>query len=54
MDVEAVTLEPDFDATIEKIVDSETGAITLKYGIPKGAKGRIIFSDDGTGNIVIQ
>lgn len=91
MDVEAVTLEPDSDATIEKIVDSETGAITLKYGIPKGTKGvkgdvgesgvyignsaptnkninvwvnpeainnnlvrRIIFSDDGTGNIVIQ
>lgn len=91
MNVEAVTLEPDFDATIEKIVDLETGAITLKYGIPKGAKGikgdvgesgvyignsaptnkninvwvnpeainnnlvrRIIFSDDGTGNIVIQ
>lgn len=54
MNVEAVTLEPDFDATIEKIVNSETGVITLKYGIPKGAKGRITFSDDGTGNIVIQ
>jgi len=39
MDVEATTLEPDSDATVEKTVDSETGTVTLTYGIPKGIKG---------------
>ena len=39
MGVEAVTLEPDSDATVEKSVDPVTGAVTLTYGIPKGVKG---------------
>ena len=51
---------PDSDATVEKSVDPVTGAVTLTYGIPKGIKGdkgdirRMVFSDDGTGNITIQ
>ena len=88
MNVEAVTLEPDSNATVEKIIDPINNTITLSYGIPKGTKGdmgesgvyvgnsaptnesinvwinpeatnenivrRMIFSDDGTGNITIQ
>lgn len=39
MNVEAVTLEPNSDATVEKNIDSVTGTVTLTYGIPKGVKG---------------
>lgn len=39
MDVEATTLEPDSDATVEKTVDAISGAVTLTYGIPKGQVG---------------
>lgn len=39
MDVEATTLEPDSDATVEKTVDAVSGAVTLTYGIPKGQVG---------------
>lgn len=39
MNVEAVTLEPNSDATVEKSIDSTTGTVTLTYGIPKGVKG---------------
>lgn len=39
MNVEAVTLSVDSDATVEKSVDPVTGAVTLTYGIPKGVKG---------------
>lgn len=37
--VEAETLEPGSDATVEKAVDPETGAVTLTFGIPEGADG---------------
>lgn len=39
MGVEAVTLEPNSDATVEKSVDPETGSVTITYGIPKGVQG---------------
>lgn len=39
MDVAGNTLEPDSPVTITKIVDPETGAITLTFGIPQGEKG---------------
>ena len=39
MNVEATTLEPDSDATVEKTVDAISGAVTLTYGIPKGQVG---------------
>ena len=39
MNVEAVTLEPNSDVTVEKNIDSTTGIVTLTYGIPKGSKG---------------
>ena len=88
MNVEAITLEPDSNATVEKKINPINNTITLSYGIPKGIKGdvgesgvyvgnnaptnesinvwinpeatnenivrRMIFSDDGTGNITIQ
>lgn len=88
MNVEAITLEPDSNATVEKKINPINNTITLSYGIPKGIKGdvgesgvyvgnnaptnesinvwinpeatnenivrRIVFSDDGTGNITIQ
>ena len=39
MNVQATTLEPDSDATVEKTVDAISGAVTLTYGIPKGQVG---------------
>ena len=39
MSVTAQTLNPNQQATATKEVDSETGAITINYGIPKGVKG---------------
>ena len=39
MNVEAVTLGVDSNATVEKSVNPMTGAVTLIYGIPKGVKG---------------
>lgn len=39
MNVEAVTLSVDSNATVEKSVDPVTGAVTLTYGISKGEKG---------------
>lgn len=39
MNVQAVTLDVGSDVTVEKTVDTETGAVTLTYGIPKGVKG---------------
>lgn len=88
MNVEAITLEPDSNATVEKKINPINNTITLSYGIPKGIKGdvgesgvyignnaptnesinvwinpeatnenivrRMVFSDDGTGNITIQ
>ena len=39
MSVTAQTLNPDQQATVTKEVDSETGAITINYGIPRGADG---------------
>lgn len=37
--VTAETLDAGSPATVEKSVDSETGAVTLSFGIPKGAQG---------------
>lgn len=37
--VEATTLEPESEATAEKIVDPETGEVTIRFGIPEGVKG---------------
>lgn len=39
MGVEAETLTPGSEATVEKTVDPETGAVTLEFGIPRGAQG---------------
>jgi len=39
MNVQAITLGVDSNVTVEKSVDPATGAVTLTYGIPKGAKG---------------
>ena len=39
MAVEAETLEPEAEATVQKSVDPETGAVTLRFGIPEGRKG---------------
>ena len=39
MGVSADTLAPGSDATVEKSVDPETGAVTLAFGIPQGEKG---------------
>ena len=37
--VEAETLAPGAPAAVEKIVDAETGAVTLRFGLPMGADG---------------
>ena len=37
--VEAETLAPGAPAAVEKIVDAETGAVTLRFGLPRGADG---------------
>lgn len=37
--VEAETLTAGSDATVEKAVDPETGAVTLTFGIPQGIQG---------------
>lgn len=39
MGVESETLEEGSEASVEKTVDPETGAVTLSFGIPKGYKG---------------
>lgn len=39
MGVEAETLAEGSPASVEKTIDPETGAVTLSFGIPKGAKG---------------
>ncbi len=39
MGVNSTTLEPGSQATVTKIVDPVTGAITLSFGLPKGEKG---------------
>ena len=39
MGVEAETLAAGSEASVEKTVDPETGAVTLSFGIPKGATG---------------
>ena len=39
MGVQANTLEPGSYATVEKIVDPDTGAVTLVFGIPRGQDG---------------
>lgn len=39
LSVEATTLEPESEATVEKQVDQETGEVTLVFGIPEGRKG---------------
>lgn len=38
--VEAETLRPNSQATVEKRVDEETGSVTLVFGIPEGKHGR--------------
>lgn len=38
--VESETLEPSEPATVVKHVDPETGAVTLEFGIPRGADGQ--------------
>ena len=37
--VEAETLPPDTSATVEKTVDPETGAVSLRFGVPEGRQG---------------
>lgn len=39
LSVEANTLEPGAEATVEKQIDGETGEITFVFGIPEGMKG---------------
>lgn len=39
MGVEAETLAPGSEATVEKTIDPETGAVTLEFGIPRGDTG---------------
>lgn len=39
MGATATTLEPGADATVTKSTDPETGAVTLAFGIPRGAQG---------------
>lgn len=39
MGATATTLEPGADATVTKSTDPETGAVTLTFGIPRGAQG---------------
>ena len=39
MGVESETLVAGSEATVEKAVDPQTGAVTLNFGIPKGDKG---------------
>lgn len=39
MGVQADTLEPGSYATVDKIVDPDTGAVTLVFGIPRGQDG---------------
>ncbi len=39
MSVQADTLEPGSYATVDKIVDPDTGAVTLVFGIPRGQDG---------------
>jgi len=39
MTLEADTLAPGSEATVEKTVDPETGAVTLEFGIPAGEQG---------------
>lgn len=39
MGVEAETLAPGSEATVEKTVDHETGVVTLEFGIPRGDTG---------------
>ena len=39
MDVDAETLEPESFATVDKIVDEETGEVKLHFGIPQGKDG---------------
>ena len=38
--VDAETLRPNSQATVEKRVDEETGSVTLVFGIPEGKHGR--------------
>ena len=37
--VEAQSIPAEFEATVEKIVDPETEAVTLQFGIPEGRQG---------------
>ena len=39
MGVEAETLAPGSEATVEKSVDPDSGAVTLAFGIPRGEQG---------------
>lgn len=50
MGAEAETLQPGAEATVTKRVDAETGAVTLRFGIPAAG---YTFTDDGDGHITI-
>lgn len=39
LEVDAETIDPDAFATVDKIVDEETGAIKFHFGIPQGPQG---------------
>lgn len=44
MGVQAETLEAGADAAVEKAVDETTGAVTLKFGLPRGKAGEDGYS----------
>lgn len=48
MGVEAETLAPGSEATVEKTVDPETGVVTLEFGIPRGDTGPAGYSPTAT------
>ena len=48
LSVEAETLATGEPATVEKAVDPETGAVTLNFGLPRGAKGDPLTYEDLT------
>lgn len=39
MTVESDTLAPGSEASVEKTIDPDTGAVTLEFGIPRGEQG---------------
>jgi len=48
LSVAAETLATGEPATVEKTVDEETGAVTLNFGLPRGAKGDPLTYEDLT------